>query len=49
MFKVKQVASFLFDPEDVGDMLFQNMAGETGGLGENVPQCHLVHHKSHMT
>jgi hypothetical protein len=24
-------------------------AGETEALGENVPQCHFIHHKSHMT
>jgi hypothetical protein len=25
------------------------LAGETEVHGENVPQCNLVHHKSHMT
>jgi hypothetical protein len=25
------------------------LAGETEGFGENLPQCHFVHHKSRMT
>jgi hypothetical protein len=27
----------------------RELAGETEILGENVPQCQFVHHKSHMT
>jgi hypothetical protein len=30
------------------EKLVESLAGETEVLGENLPQCRLVHHKPHM-
>jgi hypothetical protein len=33
----------------VEQLLEWRLIGETESPGENLPQCHFVHHKSHMT
>jgi hypothetical protein len=36
------------DDEDCGALGEMRIGKETEGLGENLPQCHFVHHKSRV-
>jgi hypothetical protein len=39
----------MIDEVDMKQLVERRLAGETEVLGENLPQRHFVHHKSHMT
>jgi hypothetical protein len=39
----------MMDDDDCGAVDEMKFSKETQVLGENMPQCHFVHHKSHVT
>jgi hypothetical protein len=39
----------MIDDDDCGAIGGMRIGRETVVLGENLPRCHLIHHKSHRT